>query len=48
MVVSQKMFNDLVNQVNASFERLERGIEELEASKKPTVKPAERKKTTSS
>jgi BMFP domain-containing protein YqiC len=42
------MFNDLVNQVNASFERLERRIEELEAAKKPSIKPAEKKKSTSS
>jgi ubiquinone biosynthesis protein UbiJ len=36
MVVSQKMFNDLVNQINAQFERLERRIEELEAKPKAT------------
>ena len=48
MVVSQKMFNDLVNQINASFERLERRLEELEAAKKPSIKPAEKKKPSDS
>ena len=48
MVVSQKMFNDLVEQVNKAFEKLEARLRELENAKKPTIKPAERKKTTSS
>ena len=48
MVVTQKMFNDLVNQVNASFERLQQRVEELEAAKKPSVKPAEKKTTAKS
>ena len=48
MVVTQKMYNDLVNQVNAEFERVNRRLEELELAKKPTIKPAERKKSTSS
>jgi len=46
VVVTQRMFNDLVDQVNASFERLEQRIKELESAKKPTVKPAEKKTTT--
>ena len=37
MVVSQKMFNDLVEQINKEFERLEQRIKELEAKEKPTT-----------
>ena len=48
MVVSQKSFNDLVEQVNKAFEKLEARLDALENAKKPTVKPAERKKTTAS
>ena len=48
MVVSQKSFNDLVEQVNKAFEKLEARLDVLENAKKRTVKPAERKKTTAS
>ena len=46
MVVSQKSFNDLVEQVNKAFEKLEARLDALENAKKPTVKPAEKKTTT--
>jgi ubiquinone biosynthesis protein UbiJ len=45
MVVTQKMFSDLVNQINASFERIEKRLEELESKAKPTTTP---RKTTKS
>lgn len=44
MVVAQKTFNDAMEQINKAFEKLEARIAELENAKKPTVKPAERKK----
>lgn len=46
MVVTQKMFNDMVEQLNKAFEKLEARITELETAKKPSVKPAEKKTTT--
>jgi len=44
MVVAQKTFNDAMEQINKAFEKLEARLAELENAKKPTVKPAERKK----
>ena len=48
MVVSQKTFNDAMEQINRAFEKLEARIAELEAAKKPSVKPAEKKTTSRS
>lgn len=44
MVVAQKTFNDAMEQINTAFQKLEARIAELENAKKPTVKPAEKKK----
>jgi BMFP domain-containing protein YqiC len=40
MVVSQKMFNELVTKVNEAFEKLEKRIEELESKNKTTPRKA--------
>ena len=46
MVVTQKMFSDMVEQLNKAFEKLEARVTELETAKKPSVKPAEKKTST--
>jgi len=43
-VVTRKELEDVLAQMNAIFERIERRIEILEAERKPSIKPAETKK----
>ena len=44
-MITRKELEDVLNQLNAIFERVERRLEKLEEERKPSIKPAETKKS---